>query len=97
MSYEISSGKNGTCVDFGYLLSAKDLSTLTQAEQLIESGIDSWKIEGRMKRPEYVATVVKHYSDMKERTNEIDLSERYQKEDEIRHIFQREYTASFVK
>lgn len=94
MKYRLE--KNGTCVDSGYLLSAKDLSTLTQVGQLIESGIDSWKIEGRMKRPEYVATVVKHYSDMKEHANQIPLIERYQREDEIRHIFQREYTTGFL-
>ncbi len=94
MQYRLE--KNGSCIDSGYLLSAKDLSTLTQAEQLIESGIDSWKIEGRMKRPEYVATVVKHYSDLKQNANRVSLLERFQKEDEIRHIFQREYTTGFL-
>lgn len=44
-----------------YLLSTKDINTLDYVESLIDSGITSLKIEGRMKRPEYVATVVKAY------------------------------------
>ena len=47
--------------DTNYLLSPKDLCTIENVPQLIEAGITSFKIEGRMKRPEYVATVVKAY------------------------------------
>lgn len=42
----------------GYDLSLKDLSFLTQIEKLKEAGVCSAKIEGRMKRPEYVAAAV---------------------------------------
>lgn len=45
----------------GYYLSLKDMNTLEQIPELIEAGIDSFKIEGRMKRPEYVAGVVSVY------------------------------------
>lgn len=44
-----------------YLLSTKDLNTLEYVGQLIEIGVDSLKIEGRMKRPEYVYMVTKLY------------------------------------
>ncbi len=44
-----------------YLLSPKDMCTLPMVAQLIEAGINSFKIEGRMKRPEYVAGVVTAY------------------------------------
>ena len=44
-------GKNG------YLMSLKDICTLESIPDLIEHGIDSFKIEGRMKKPEYVAGV----------------------------------------
>ncbi|NLK43415.1 MAG: U32 family peptidase [Tissierellia bacterium] len=47
--------------DKKYLLSTKDLNTLDNIQELIDSGIISLKIEGRMKRPEYVATVVGNY------------------------------------
>ncbi|MBP5580400.1 MAG: U32 family peptidase, partial [Ruminococcus sp.] len=39
-------------------LSLKDLSLLPYARDLAEIGVDSFKIEGRMKRPEYVASAV---------------------------------------
>lgn len=41
----------------GYLLSPKELCNLPYVGELIEAGIDSFKIEGRMKRPEYTAFV----------------------------------------
>lgn len=44
-----------------YLLSPKDMNTLSVLPQLIDAGVMSYKIEGRMKRPEYVAVVVDAY------------------------------------
>lgn len=44
-----------------YLLSPKDLNTLSIVDELIEAGIYSFKIEGRMKRPEYVGLVTAMY------------------------------------
>ncbi len=45
----------------GYLLSPKDICTIENIRDIIESGTTSLKIEGRMKRPEYVAAVVSAY------------------------------------
>ena len=44
-----------------HLLSPKDMSLITAIPQLIEAGVSSLKIEGRMKGPEYVGTVVNSY------------------------------------
>lgn len=44
-----------------HLLSPKDLMLLRELPALVQLGIDALKIEGRMKRPEYVATVVRIY------------------------------------
>ena len=44
-----------------YPLNMKDLCTLSMIPQLIEAGISSFKIEGRMKKPEYTAGVVSVY------------------------------------
>lgn len=44
-----------------FVLSPKDLNTIRQLPQLIESGIYSFKIEGRMKQAEYAAGVVSVY------------------------------------
>lgn len=43
------------------ILSLKDLCTIEMIPELIEAGIDSFKIEGRMKQPDYVYTVVSMY------------------------------------
>ena len=45
----------------GYLFSMKDLRTLSQIQALMTAGIHSFKIEGRMKSPEYVAVVTHTY------------------------------------
>jgi putative protease len=44
-----------------YILSPKDLCTLPFIEKILEVGVDSLKIEGRNRSPEYVATVTKAY------------------------------------
>lgn len=53
--------KSSVCVDKGYLLSPRDLCGLEFIPDLIDMGITSLKIEGRMKTPEYVATVTRIY------------------------------------
>lgn len=80
-----------------YLLSTKDLNTLSNIGKLIDIGIDSFKIEGRMKRPEYVYLVTKLYR------KAIDNYTKYKKtkiteEDilEIKKIFNREFTKGFL-
>lgn len=45
----------------GYLLSPKDICTIEDIKDIIKTGTASLKIEGRMKRPEYVAGVVRAY------------------------------------
>ena len=45
----------------GYLLSSKDLCGLEFIPQLIKAGVKTFKIEGRLKPPEYVGTVVRIY------------------------------------
>ena len=53
-----ASGRKG---DSGYALSLKDLSLARRVRELSELGVDSFKIEGRMKRPEYVAAAVSQF------------------------------------
>ena len=43
------------------LMSLKDLCTIDMIPELVEAGIDSFKIEGRMKQPDYVYTVAQMY------------------------------------
>lgn len=54
-------GDNEKMIDKGYLLSPRDLCSLEYLPMLVKLGINSFKIEGRMKTPEYVATVTRIY------------------------------------
>lgn len=59
LPYELLEDTN--IIDKGYLLSPRDLSSLELLPELLNTNIDSLKIEGRMKSPEYVATVTRIY------------------------------------
>ena len=73
-----------------YLLSPKDLNTFEILPQIISSGVTSLKIEGRMKRPEYVATVVKVYRDA------IDKNSSPNDNKKLAQIFNRDFTTSHI-
>ena len=45
-----------------YVLSLKDLNLSAHLSELVEAGIDSFKIEGRLKEADYVANVTNYYS-----------------------------------
>ena len=53
--------ENNKSIDSGYLLSPRDLCSLEHIPDFINSGVDCLNIEGRMKAPEYVATVTRIY------------------------------------
>lgn len=76
----------------GYFLSLKDMNTLEYIPELIEAGIDSFKIEGRMKKPEYVAGVVsvyRKYIDKYYRDISVRDSANSEKEKNIKNISDR--------
>lgn len=80
-----------------YLLSTKDLNTLYNIDKLIDIGIDSLKIEGRMKRPEYVYLIVSLYRkaiDSYIKKGRIDIKDEDIKE--IKKIFNRQFTKGFI-
>ena len=80
-----------------YLLSPRDLSTIDIIPDLITAGVASLKIEGRMKRPEYVATVVgtyrraidKFYSGVKYEVSSEDYNN-------LKQIFNRDFTTAYL-
>ena len=57
----VCDGKDVDLGDQKYLLSPQDLAAYALAPELIAAGIASFKIEGRLKTPEYVANITKHY------------------------------------
>ena len=62
-AYTIKDPEEGHEYNLGnnFVISPKDLCTITFMEKLIETGINSFKIEGRNRSPEYVGTVTKCY------------------------------------
>ena len=54
--YEIAEDNRGT-----YILNSKDMCMIKYLNELVAAGVTSFKIEGRMKSPYYVATVVNAY------------------------------------
>jgi putative protease len=54
-------GKEYRDTDAKYLFSPHDLCALPKLKELVEIGVDSLKVEGRLKSPEYVAAVSKAY------------------------------------
>ncbi|GJG88608.1 hypothetical protein tb265_37890 [Gemmatimonadetes bacterium T265] len=59
--YTLDDVLTGAELDRGYLISAKDLAAHDHLPALAELGVGCLKIEGRKKRPEYVATVTQGY------------------------------------
>jgi U32 family peptidase len=57
----VCDGKDVDLGDQKYLLSPQDLAAYALAPELIAAGIASFKIEGRLKTPEYVANITRHY------------------------------------
>lgn len=81
-----------------YLLSLKDLSAIELISTLIDSGVASFKIEGRMKRPEYVACMCRVYRqaiDAYEQGRKFDLSQALQ--EEMKKVFNRGFTTGYFE
>ncbi|RYD06924.1 hypothetical protein N752_01990 [Desulforamulus aquiferis] len=80
-----------------YLLSPRDINTSAHINKLVAAGINSFKIEGRMKRPEYVATVIRTYRNLIDRALAEGQSFKVQ-EDEARdlaQIFNRDFSPGY--
>ena len=80
-----------------YLLSPRDLSTIDVIPELLAAGVNSLKIEGRMKRPEYVATVVRTYREAidsyySDKGYAVTAEER----DDLAQIFNRDFTTAYL-
>lgn len=82
--------------DEAYLLSTKDLMTLDYLGELIDAGVDSLKIEGRMRKYTYVTQVVLSYKNAIEahfNKHEIDFIKEV---DRLKRVFNREFTKGYM-
>ncbi|MEP7065785.1 MAG: DUF3656 domain-containing protein [Gemmatimonadota bacterium] len=59
--YSLADSNTGETLDSGFLISARDLAAHEHIEDLAAAGIRTLKVEGRKKKPEYVATVTRSY------------------------------------
>jgi putative protease len=80
-----------------YLLSPKDLNTTSGLGAMIDAGIESFKIEGRMKRPEYVAGVVRVYRRLIDRylKNPAGYSVSEEEKEILTQLFNRGFTSGY--
>ena len=80
--------------DSKYLLSTKELNTSYRFRELLDSSIYSFKIEGRMKSPEYVGFITRmyrHLIDSNASDCDLDLEN-----DRLKTIFNREFTSGHL-
>lgn len=97
LSYDVVDCNNNILNKNKYPISTKDLNTIYYIDKLIESGVASLKIEGRMKSKEYVYMVVKLYRDTIDnyyKTGKVIVNEEYLLK--LKKIFNREYTKGFL-
>lgn len=83
--------------DGDYLLSTRDLNAIEEINQIIDAGVHSLKIEGRMKKPEYVATVIGSYRDAVDdylRTKKVNVSHDIMTD--LYTIFNRKFTKGLL-
>ena len=89
---DVLKGKAGN-----YLLSPRDLATVDILPELIKTGAASFKIEGRMKRPEYVATVVRVYRRAIDSFYEGNFFVADEDKEDLRQVFNRDFTTAYLK
>lgn len=97
--YELIDINSGKVIDTegDYLLSPRDLNTIEEIDRVIEAGVHSLKIEGRMKRPEYVATVISSYRktiDTYIEKNKVNVSNETM--NNLYTIFNRKFTKGYL-
>ncbi|MGG1601167.1 DUF3656 domain-containing U32 family peptidase [Paenibacillus naphthalenovorans] len=91
-------GEHKPMGDVAYLLSPKDLAAIELVPELIEAGVTSFKIEGRLKSPEYVANVVSKYRKAIDRYFDGENPKPTKEElRELEQSFSRGFTHGFLK
>lgn len=90
MKYSLCTRNNE--LENNYLLSTKDLNTLSNVSEYVKYGIDSLKIEGRLKQNEYVYLVTKAYRNALNNFK----SKLADDQEKLQSIFSRQFTKGYV-
>lgn len=101
LPYELVCEENGQYkkidTEGKYLLSLKDLNALNQVKALVNAGVCSFKIEGRMKRPEYVALMTSLYRKAIDcALNNEPFNATTEMVDEMKKVFNRGFTDGYL-
>ena len=89
--------KNKEIVDKGFLLSTKDLNTINNLKELLDSNITSLKIEGRMKSKYYVAMITRiHRKLIDNYYAKKELSITEEEKENLLKIYNREFTNGYI-
>src|SRR5581483_10966108 len=83
-------------VEQKHVLSSKDLNQIESIPKLIESGVTSLKLEGRMKRPEYVAVVTRAYRNAIDRHYAGNFHVTDAEKAAVLKVFNREFTKAWI-
>ena len=97
LAYKVLDEQGNKLNKNNYVLSTKDLNVLDNIGELIDLGIESFKIEGRMKRSEYVFLVVSIYRkaiDSYIETGKVIIDDNDIKQ--LKRIFNRYFTKGFM-
>ena len=80
-----------------YLLSPRDMNTINLLPELLAAGVTSLKIEGRMKRPEYVAVAVGCYRRAVDSFLSGDFAVPEEDSRALAQIFNRDFTTAYLE
>ena len=90
--YSLTDSATGETLDTGFLISARDLAAHEHLEDLAEAGIRTIKVEGRKKKPEYVATVTRSYRAFLDQVAKGEHVQPLEHEGDLVQIFSRGFT-----
>ncbi len=82
----------------GYVMSPKDLCALPVLDKVIATGVDSLKIEGRSRSPEYIRMVVSVYRRAIDAVNDGTFGEKLVNElmDDLKRVYNRGFSSGFL-
>lgn len=96
LPYKLLENEEVVKTDSKYLLSTKELKTVSKFKEIMDSSVKSLKIEGRMKSPEYVACVTRLYRNLIDYYYGKDQLKVSEYEEDLKVIFNRQYTYGYL-
>lgn len=96
LPYKLLENDEVVKTDSKYLLSTKELKTVSKFKEIMDSSVKSLKIEGRMKSPEYVACVTRLYRNLIDYYYGKDCLRVSEYEEDLKVIFNRQYTYGYL-